>query len=221
VTDVFGKFATKATVYITKVYPVANERQVLLHNQQASPATTNPNEILYSFNLLAAKPDQGLYTVDLSVAPEAKDVPFFGAVGIARGIKVVVTAELSEVAVQVVEGLEEEDIDLASKVTYPEKLSEVLKANPLQHVLVSFRVRSQGRPLPVQQAFVVFRHEESGHEVILPAHLSGNKYKVHLVRTRSSSSFSSLSTLYSPPFLCAFLIAHFFYNFCFLSFQIE
>jgi hypothetical protein len=59
VTDVFGKFASKANVYITKVYPTANEKQVILHNQQATPVSTNADETLYSFNILAAKPDQG------------------------------------------------------------------------------------------------------------------------------------------------------------------
>jgi hypothetical protein len=141
----------------------------------------------------------GLYSIDLSVAPESKDAPVFGAVGVVRGVKVVVTAELSDVAIQVVDALEDEDLEHAYKVAYPEKVAEVIKANPLQHVLVSFRVRSQGRPLPVQQAFVVFRHEESGHEVILPAQLTGNKYKVHLVRLSLSLSTHAHTTQFRSP----------------------
>lgn len=208
VTDVFGKFASKANVYITKVYPTANEKQVILHNQQATPVSTNADETLYSFNILAAKPDQGLYSIDLSVAPESKDAPVFGAVGVVRGVKVVVTAELSDVAVQVVDALEDEDLEHAYKVAYPEKVAEVIKANPLQHVLVSFRVRSQGRPLPVQQAFVVFRHEESGHEVILPAQLTGNKYKVHLNLREAGRAFQGRSGKYSVHLLVGDAFLH-------------
>lgn len=117
----------------------------------------------------------------------------FGAVGVARGVKVVVTAELSDVAIQVADSAEEEDAELASRISYPEKLAGVLKANPLQHILVSFRVRSQGRPLPVQQAFVVFRHEESGHEVIVTALQTTNKYKAHVVRLLVAFVFHAAS----------------------------
>jgi len=127
VTNVFGKFASKATVLLTLVYPSDNPKKIIVHNQQATPV--EGNKTLYAINLLATKPDQGLYTVELSVAPENKLSLFYGATGIARGFKVVSNAELADVAIQVVDSIDEEDAELASKVAYPGQLADVLKAN--------------------------------------------------------------------------------------------
>lgn len=216
VTDVFGNFATKAHIYINRVYPVTNQKQVILHNQQAALVSDKPEEILYSFNLLAAKPDQGLYLVDMAVTSQDKDSPFFSASEVSRSVKVVVVAELSDVSIQVVDAPEEEDQELAYKVSYPDKVPDTLRGNQLQHVLVSFRVRSQGRPLPVQQAFVVLRHEMSGHEAILTAHLTGNKYKIHLdIGAKAAQVFNNLDGKYSVHLLVgdAFLHRPFFWHF--------
>jgi len=128
----------------------------------------------------------------MAVTSQDKDSPFFSASEVSRSVKVVVVAELSDVSIQVVDAPEEEDQELAYKVSYPDKVPDTLRGNQLQHVLVSFRVRSQGRPLPVQQAFVVLRHEMSGHEAILTAHLTGNKYKIHLVTRPSVPAIAHL-----------------------------
>ncbi len=64
-TDVFGKFATKARVYVVKASPASDSKQVLIRNQEALPVSQSEAETLYSFNFLSTKPEPGTLHVIL------------------------------------------------------------------------------------------------------------------------------------------------------------
>lgn len=196
VTDVFGHAATKARVYVVKAFNTAQPATVILQNQEATPVASDST--LYSFNFLATKPDQGFYTFEFSVTPANKNSTFFAEPRVTRNVKVVVTAEVTDVTIHVADSAaEEEDTEFAIPVHYPKQLDEVLRANFFQHLFLSFRVRVAGKPVTAQQAFVIFTNEETKEQAIFVANRQGKKYKLSLGLSANIQAFNAHSGKYS------------------------
>ncbi len=96
-------------------------------------------------------------------------------------MKVVVNAVITDASIQIVDAPQEEDKDLAIRVEFPNKREDVGRANPLQHVLISFRAKAAGKPIQVHQASVIFTNVETQHEIIFATKAVGKAYKLHLV----------------------------------------
>jgi len=218
VTDIFGHFATNVGVYIVKVFPVEQEKQIILRNQQALPVSDGAQNLAYSFNFLATKPDQGFYSMEFSVSPLDKNSPFFPIEDATRTVKVVAVAELTDVSLQITDSKEHDEDSFASNpirsacsctkisnlislfinsLRYPDTLEEVLRANVFQTVSFSFRCQASGRPISVHQAFLRFTNLDTQQEAVFVAEQQGKKYKLAVVSLFERPRF--LSLLKSPP----------------------
>jgi len=198
VTDIFGRYASKVAVYIVKVFPVENEKQIILRNQQALPVSEDAKNVAYSFNFLATKPDQGFYSMEFNVAPADKNSPYASIEETTRTVKVVSVVEIAEPTLQITDSKEHEDV-LASNpiaLNFPSKLAEVLRAHAFQTVTLSFRVHAAGRPASVQQAFVRFTNTETQQDSLFVAEQQGKKYKLSLNLKDHIDAFQSRSGKY-------------------------
>lgn len=197
VTNIFGSFATDVSVFISKVYPVGQEKQVILHNQAAQAASKESNNTVFHFNFLATKPEQGYYSLELNVAPVNKKTSYPPVNSIIRTVKVVTMIELSDVSLQIADSKEHDDgfVNAPVNLVYPLK-AEITRVNVLQTVLLSFRVLASGRPITLEQAFLRFTNLESGHEVIFVAEQQGKKYKFTLNMYENVDVFNGHSGKY-------------------------
>jgi len=199
VTDIFGHYATSVGVYIVKIFPVDQEKHVILRNQQALPISDSPQNLGFTFNFLATKPDQGFYSMEFSVSPLDKNSPYFPIEEAARTVKVVAIVELSDVTLQITDSKEHDDTFASNpfSLNYPHKLGEVLRANAFQMVGLSFRIQASGRPITVNQAFLRFTNMETQQEAVFVAEQQGKKYKFSLNLLDYIDAFNGRSGKYA------------------------
>jgi len=199
VTDVFGQFATNVGVYVVKVSPADQEKQIILRNQQALPASDNAKNIAYSFNFLATKPDQGFYSMELSVSPVDKSSPYAAVEETTRIIKVVAVVELTEATLQISDSKEQDESFASNPLSlqYPNKLADVLRATSLQTILFSFRAQASGRPVSAHQVFLRFTNLETKHEAVFVAEQHGKKYKFSVNIKDQLDAFQACSGKYA------------------------
>lgn len=96
------------------MFPVDQEKQIILRNQQALPVSDGPQNLAYSFNFLATKPDQGFYSMEFSVAPVDKNSAFFPIEEATRTVKVVAVVELADVSLQITDSKDHDEESFAS-----------------------------------------------------------------------------------------------------------
>eukprot|EP01089_Gocevia_fonbrunei_P020160 TRINITY_DN7416_c0_g3_i2.p1 TRINITY_DN7416_c0_g3~~TRINITY_DN7416_c0_g3_i2.p1 ORF type:complete len:680 (+),score=189.58 TRINITY_DN7416_c0_g3_i2:60-2099(+) len=166
VTDIFGRPATAARVYLANAFPIANEKEILLRNQEALAESNNPT--YYSFNFLAAKPEPGYYSLEFSVTPSGKDNKYFAVTEVVKNIKVIAAVEITDVSVHVADSRDEDEYQMTRfNPKYPETIKEDIHVNLLQHILIGFRVKNvlSQKLVKVYQAFIRFRNEATGDEL--------------------------------------------------------
>eukprot|EP01088_Endostelium_zonatum_P002708 TRINITY_DN1342_c0_g1_i1.p1 TRINITY_DN1342_c0_g1~~TRINITY_DN1342_c0_g1_i1.p1 ORF type:complete len:697 (-),score=172.62 TRINITY_DN1342_c0_g1_i1:118-2208(-) len=162
VTDIYGRFAAPATVYIVRAYAVDDPRNVVLTNQEAVASTED--NTAYSFNFLAKKPEPGYYTIEFSITPKGQSR--FSAIKDNRNIKVVSSVDVVDAQIRVSNTRDSEDnYGAVHTASYPNSVAQPISASSAQYLSVSFRVKNQvsSKPVKVHQAFVRLTHVESGH----------------------------------------------------------
>jgi len=201
VTDIFGRFATPVHVFIAKVFPVDQEKQLITSNQNAKPVSADPRNTIYSAAVFSTKPEQGLYSLELNVAPLEKSSPYFPIDDITRTVKFVAVIELADVNLQVSDSKEQDDTcayaSTSINLHYPNPATEVIRVNVLHSVLFSFRVQASGRPITVKQAFLKFTNLDTHNEAIFVAEQQGKKYKLVLPLKDHVDAFKGHSGRYS------------------------
>eukprot|EP01087_Luapelamoeba_hula_P020501 TRINITY_DN7004_c0_g1_i2.p1 TRINITY_DN7004_c0_g1~~TRINITY_DN7004_c0_g1_i2.p1 ORF type:complete len:728 (-),score=97.25 TRINITY_DN7004_c0_g1_i2:48-2135(-) len=197
VTDIFGNHATPVHVFITKVSPVNNPKQVIASNIQARPLADTSDNTVYTASIFTSRPEQGVYAIELSVSPLDKNSAFFPVTAITRTVKFVASVELVDASLRIADAKEQDEADAAAvRLSYPNTANEV-KVNVLQSIFFSFRLTSAGRPATAQQAFLKFTNVDTQHETIIIATQQGKKYKFVIPLKDQVDSFRGHSGRYA------------------------
>jgi len=178
VTDVLGNFASKAKVFLVKAYPSQQENNPLVSNQELF--AVEGEKTLYQFNLLAAKPESGFYTLVLMITPE--DKKFIGVNHVELSVKITGSATVSDVVLTVADSQDVADINEGRKYRpeFPKKVDEVVKVDGTQHVYVDYKVKGQtGKALQVQQAFIRIS-DRTGREGVYVSEYGQKGYNSHI-----------------------------------------
>jgi len=198
VTDIYGRYAVPATVYIVRAHAVDDTRNVVLTNQEAVASAEDNTS--YSFNFLAKKPEPGYYTIEFSITPKVQSR--FSAIKDNRNIKVVSTIDVVDAQIRVSSSKDPEDnFGATHSASYPNPVSQTISVSSNQYVTVSFKVKNQAslKPVKVHQAFVRLTHVESGHAAAAfnAKSVRNGQYSLTVDLASQSSSFHGVSGKYS------------------------
>lgn len=166
-TDIFDH-PIVGKITLIKLHAVGKSDAILLQNQEVKDNT---------FNILASKPDQGFYVVELRAVPA--DTAKYATVDSAvRRVKIIGSVAVTDLQVSVSDSREARE-GSSYKADFPKAIDESIQALGTQYVHVQFRVRNHGattqRPLTVQQAFVRFLNTKTGNEAVFVATPNDNK----------------------------------------------
>jgi len=187
-------------VFLIKAQPLGKDSQVLLSNQEN---TLSDDKKSFYVNFLAAKPEQGFYSLEYRVVPTDKKYATVDSA--ARSVKVVGSITIVDLEIAVTDSKEAlnkpTEGNRYKAADQNQKIDDNIRIDHLQFVSVKFRVRSaagSNKPVLVQQAFVKFTNKKTGHEAVFVAQPNENKiYTVFIdVEESAKSQFKSQSGEY-------------------------
>lgn len=209
VTDLFGASGPSARVYLSRAFPVGSDSTPLITNQDLTALADKSG---YKFSFLSAKPEAGQYTAEFRVTLSKEDAQKWLSVDTAsRTIKVVASVEVADAEVVVAthkDGSNGKAHELESGKT---KSGITVFAG--QHLIVTFRLKNKisGKPLSVQQAFVLFSEVGAATEAtsseeiffVVPVDAARKQYRlnVDLSKFKNRSGKYNLRVLIGDPFV--------------------
>eukprot|EP00741_Cyanophora_paradoxa_P020156 tig00000219_g19457.t1 len=172
VTDMFGAAAEGAKVTLTKVTPASDSGNVIAENVDLSGAKGE-----FKFDLLAKKPEPGVYALTLSVAGPA---PVKRAV---REVKVTTAATIVDFEVDTSDARLDDDVAEHKKVkaTYPSAVSAPVAVDADTRLKISYKVKNvaTGKPMQPHQSFVTLTSVATGKQVaVLVAKYVDKQYTI-------------------------------------------
>jgi len=176
VSDLWGKSVGAAKVFLVRASDYAKGDTTVVSNQELVASSTDSQE--YEFNFLAAKPEQGFYSLEFSVkSPQG----YSDISSTTRVFKVLTSVSVPSIDLTVVDS-QDPDSAKTHTVNYGRKLGDDIRTNYYYTLIFSFNVRGQGssKPVTVQQAFVRFFNPAKNIEAIFPARLGQKGYEARV-----------------------------------------
>lgn len=135
-----GKFATPATVYVASVHSVEDDSKPLMANQEAHAPTdaVAANNVLYNFNLLAVKPAQGFYALELRVVPTGTGHNFVPVDGAKLHVKVLGSVTVGAVELSV--GDAADSTPRRHSVEHPRTVTPAVDGDSSQTLRLAFKL---------------------------------------------------------------------------------
>jgi len=154
---------------------------------------------LYELDFMSVKPAHGFYKITVNVSPSTPDKRLIGTQGAEVEIKVTTQVSIEDVEIGVADK-EQAQAAKTTKLQHPNKAANVLEADNMQKVLMTFQLREQtnGEAMTAHQAFVRLTNTKSLQEIIFVAEPDAtNTYKFDLDVGANAKEFGHLSGRYT------------------------
>lgn len=191
-TDLYGKFATKAKIILIQASVIKENAKPLISNQEVYHSEKEN----YQTNFMATKPEPAAYSLIFRVIPENKK--FVAAESITRTIKVVGSAVISKASLVIADSSDIVDLHDGKSFSpnYPDTLTETIPVEHFQHLYLNFKVTSAGKPIEPHQVFVSLVNSETKKELFVVAKPKAGEHKTHLNIGKTVETFGGKSGKY-------------------------
>lgn len=194
VTDLFGK-PVNSKVYLSKAYSTIEPAKILLRNQEVPADGSN-----YKLNFLAAKPEAGFYTIELSASPvDQGKVRYVSIDNAKKSVKVLTAVDLSEAELSVFDPAEELPFN---KIQIDSSVKKIT-FNHNQRIHLTFKLKNQqsGKLIRPQQVFVQLANANEEATFVAIAGAKNYAVDITLSNTNLVSGTYSLSLIVGDAFI--------------------
>lgn len=193
VTDLLGK-PISSKVFLIKAYNTLDSSKVILRNQELGAEANT-----YKLNFLAAKPEAGFYTLELSAAPSAKG-NFITIDQATRKVKVLTTVDFSDGELALFDPAEELPLN---KISVDSGSPKGLKLTQEQKIHFTFKLKNQqsGKLIRPQQVFAVLSNDKQEAVFVATASQKGYSVDVSVAKSGLPSGQYDLSLVVGDAFI--------------------
>ena len=189
VSNAIGTPISGIKVYLTKA-KASRSSTVIVERQLMDAADNSPQNTIYQFNLLAAKPTAGSYILSVRVVPDTK-VAYYQPTSNDMSVSIVSSVTVSGVNLVISDSPNSKDNTRKQELKYPNNLS-MGSVGLNQHLSLSLRVKNEKttKPLVVSQVFLRVFNEKSSKEIVIASAPKGTLYSFQINLSKYQDFFS-------------------------------